>query len=72
MIEIFDNIRKLYRFSVPTETRSSFIEFFSETDLLSAGSFIRDKKFTVKLFPSFTPTIWMNLGSPYWIWSRRI
>jgi hypothetical protein len=65
MIEIFDNIRKLYRFSLPTETLSPFIEFFSETDLLSAGSFIQDKKFTVKLFPSFTPTIWMNLGSPY-------
>lgn len=65
MIEIFDNIRKLYRFSLPTETLSPFIEFFSETDLLSAGAFIQDKKFTVKLFPSFSPTIWMNLGSPY-------
>jgi AraC-like DNA-binding protein len=65
MIEIFDNIRKLYRFSLPMETLSPFIEFFSETDLLSAGSFIQDKKFTVKLFPSFSPTIWMNLGSPY-------
>lgn len=65
MTEIFDNIRKLYRFSLPAECLSPFIEFFSETDLLSAGSSIQDKKFTVKLFPSFTPTIWMNLGSPY-------
>lgn len=65
MTEIFDNIRKLYRFSPPVECLSAFIEFFSETDLNSASSLIQDQKFTVKLFPSFTPTIWMNLGSPY-------
>lgn len=69
MIEIFDNIRKLYRFSSPTECLSPFIEFFSETDLNSARFFIQDQKFTVKLFPSFTPTIWINLGSPYQLYN---
>ncbi|GEJ43492.1 MULTISPECIES: helix-turn-helix domain-containing protein [unclassified Chryseobacterium] len=65
MTEIFDNIRKFYRFLAPQESLSPHIEFFSETDLVFARSFIQDERFTVKLFPSFTPTIWLNLGSPY-------
>lgn len=71
MIEIFDNIRRLYRFSLPTEGLSSFIEFFSETDLPTATSIIQEQRFTVKLFPSFTPTIWLNLGSPYQLYNGK-
>jgi AraC-like DNA-binding protein len=69
MTEIFDNIRKLYRFYPPTANLSPYIEFFSETDLLSAGILIQERSFTVKLFPSFTPTIWLNLGSPYQLYN---
>jgi len=65
MVEIFDNIKKIYRFGAPCGELADHIEFFSEssaeqTALLSAG-----QNFQVKMFPSWTPTIWINLGAPY-------
>jgi len=65
MVEIFDNIKKLYHFKAPSEELSNYIEFFSETSIEATNKYITTEKFTVKLFPSFTPTIWINLGSPY-------
>jgi AraC-like DNA-binding protein len=65
MTEIFDNIREIYDFSLPCEPLRPFIEFFSEsspdrTALLAAG-----RGFTIEMFPSWTPTFWINLGTPY-------
>ena len=65
MVEIFDDIRKLYRFRDPCQELAGYIEFFSETSLDATRHFIKTKEFTVKLFPSYTPTIWINLWSPY-------
>jgi AraC-like DNA-binding protein len=65
MTEIFDNIRKLYRFNTPCEALVDHIEFFSESSLDAMDHFIGASPFTVTLFPSYTPTIWLNLGSPY-------
>jgi AraC-like DNA-binding protein len=65
MTEIFDNIREIYDFSQPCEPLRPFIEFFSEsspdrTALLAAG-----RGFTIEMFPSWTPTFWINLGGAY-------
>jgi len=65
MTEIFDNIRGIYDFSLPCEPLRPFIEFFSEsspdrTALLAAG-----RGFTIEMFPSWTPTFWINLGAAY-------
>jgi AraC-like DNA-binding protein len=65
MTEIFDNIRKLYQFKTPCEALVDHIEFFSESSLDAMERYIGADQFTVKLFPSYTPTIWLNLGSPY-------
>lgn len=65
MTEIFDNIRKLYRFKAPGEALAPHIEFFSESSLDAMEQYVGEAEFTVKLFPSYTPTIWLNLGSPY-------
>lgn len=65
MIEIFDDIRKLYRFKIPCEELVSYIEFFSETSSDATAEFITTETFTVKLFSSYTPTIWLNMGTPY-------
>ncbi len=65
MTEIFDDIRKLYQFKNPCPELADYIEFFSETSLDATLQYIDKEAFTVKLFPSFTPTIWLNLGSPY-------
>lgn len=65
MTEIFDNIRKLYRFNTPCDALVELIEFFSESSLDAMDRFIGASPFTVTLFPSYTPTIWLNLGSPY-------
>lgn len=65
MIEIFDNIRKLYQFKTPCEALVDHIEFFSETSLEAMERYINSEVFTVTLFPSYTPTIWFNLGAPY-------
>jgi AraC-like DNA-binding protein len=65
MTEIFDNIRKLYRFKTPCEALLDHIDFFSESSLEAMDRYIGTDEFTVKLFPSYTPTIWLNLGAPY-------
>ena len=65
MTEIFENIKKLYLFRLPCAALAPYIEFFSETSLNATKLHIKTEEFTVKLFPSYTPTIWINLGSPY-------
>jgi AraC-like DNA-binding protein len=65
MVEIFDNIRKLYRFTCPCPELLPHIEFFSETAPEAMQHYIGEAPFTVKMFPSYTPTIWLNLGSSY-------
>lgn len=64
MVEIFDNIRKIYQFSPPCEELTDFVEFFSESSS-EATHTLFDHPFTVKMFPSWTPTFWINLGSAY-------
>ncbi len=65
MIEIFDNIRKIYRFAEACPPLNPFIEFFSETSPEERDQFSGKEEFTVTMFPSFTPTFYINLGAPY-------
>lgn len=65
MTEIFDDIKKMYRFGKPVMELHEYIEFFSESSLEQTIGFTQGEAFTVKMFPSWTPTIWINLGSPY-------
>lgn len=65
MVEIFNNIRKLYRFVEPCPKLTAHIEFYSETSIEATSQYINTESFSVKLFPSYTPTIWINLGSHY-------
>lgn len=65
MTEIFENIKKLYLFELPCAALAPYIEFFSETSISATKIHIQTEEFTVKLFPSYNPTIWINLGSPY-------
>lgn len=65
MVEIFDNIRKLYAFQPPCAELQPHVEFYSETAPAAMHAFIGEAPFTVKMFPSYTPTIWLNLGTPY-------
>jgi AraC-like DNA-binding protein len=67
MVEIFDNIRKLYLFSPPSEELADYIEFFSESSAEATHAFAGNDCFTVKMFPSWTPTFWINLGTPYYL-----
>ena len=65
MTELFDNIRGIYDFSAPCEELQPFIEFFSESSRERTESLAADKDFVVEMFPSWTPTFWINLGAPY-------
>jgi AraC-like DNA-binding protein len=65
MVEIFDNIRKIYRFTPPCAELAGHIEFFSESSAAATQTHIGNTSFTVKMFPSWTPTFWLNLGSSY-------
>lgn len=65
MVEIFDNIRKIYQFSPPCEELADFVEFFSESSSEATFIFFGNAPFTVKMFQSWTPTFWINLGSAY-------
>lgn len=65
MVEIFDNIRKIYQFSPPCDDLAEFVEFFSESSSEATHTYFGNAPFTVKMFPSWTPTFWINLGSAY-------
>jgi AraC-like DNA-binding protein len=67
MIEIFDNIRKIYTFSNACPELTDHIEFFSESSIESTEKYIGNANFSVKMFPSWTPTFYINLGAPYLI-----
>jgi AraC-like DNA-binding protein len=65
MTEIFDNIRKLYRFYTPRHELANYIEFFSESSAEETYHHVGDNRFIIKMFPSWTPTFYINLGQPY-------
>jgi AraC-like DNA-binding protein len=56
--EIFEPIRDHYTFAQPGGELADHIDFFSE-------SIVNDSEFTVEMFPSWTPTMYINLGKPY-------
>lgn len=65
MVEIFDNIRKIYHFNPPCEELADYIEFFSESSSEATEAYMGKSGFLVKMFPSWTPTFWFNLGPSY-------
>jgi hypothetical protein len=65
MVEIFDDIRKIYRFSGPCDELAPYIEFFSESAVTETAELAAGQAFEVKMFPSCTPTFWINLGTSY-------
>jgi AraC-like DNA-binding protein len=65
MVEIFDNIRKLYLFRAPCEELAGYVEFFSESSSEATLAFAGNHQFSVKMFSSWTPTFWINLGTSY-------
>lgn len=71
MVEIFDNIRKIYEFYEPCDELARHVEFISESMPVAAenisGSDLNPQFSAVKMFPSWTPTFWINLGSCYYL-----
>lgn len=67
MVEIFDNIRKIYTFSNACPELAEHIEFFSESSMEATRQYISGENFSVKMFASWTPTFYINLGAPYCI-----
>ena len=65
MVEIFENIRKIYTFSHPCEELAGHVEFFSESCPHATRQYLGGNAFTVKMFPAYTPTFWLNLGPAY-------
>jgi hypothetical protein len=65
MVEIFENIRKIYTFGAPRAELAEYIEFFSESSIEATRQHIAGQRFSVKMFPSWTPTFYINLGDPY-------
>ncbi|MCO5946463.1 helix-turn-helix domain-containing protein [Mucilaginibacter flavidus] len=68
MVEIFNDIRKVHQFAAPCDELAAHIEFFSESmppaENLFRNNLTPEFK-SVKMFPSYTPTFWINLGTPY-------
>ncbi len=65
MVEIFENIRKIYTFRAPCAELANHIVFFSESSMEATRQHIGGESFSVKMFPSWTPTFYINLGQPY-------
>lgn len=67
MVEIFQNIRQLYDFAAPCEELTDHVEFFAETSLDITRQCFGQAPIAVKMFASWTPTFYINLGAPYCI-----
>lgn len=71
MVEIFDNIRKIYNFFEPCDELARHVEFISEsmpvTDENITNTDLNPQFSAVKMFPSWTPTFWINLGPCYYL-----
>lgn len=65
MVEIFQNIRKRYQFSIPCEELVNAVEFYSQSVLDCSTEHLTVDASSVKMFPSWTPTFYINLGTPY-------
>ncbi|MET4083956.1 AraC-like DNA-binding protein [Pedobacter sp. UYP30] len=67
MVEIFQNIRKIYKFKIPCGELVNYIEFYSQSNSDCSFQGMRNEFSPVKMFPSWTPTFYINLGAPYYI-----
>ena len=56
MVEIFQNIRKVYDFIDPCDELAEYVEFFAESSSLKTKKYVSGNSFTIKMFPSWTPT----------------
>jgi AraC-like DNA-binding protein len=63
MVEIFDDITQQYQFRAPCPELSGLIEYFWES--APDAKAVPDGPFSVTLFPSWTPTLSINLGTPH-------
>jgi AraC-like DNA-binding protein len=67
LVEIFENIRKIYEFKAPCKDLAAHIDFFSESSPDATKHYIAEENFSIKMFPSWTPTFYINLGERYHI-----
>ncbi len=67
MVEIFQNIRQFYAFAAPCEELMDYVEFYSESNVEKTQLYAGSHPFSVKMFASWTPTFYINLGEPYTI-----
>ncbi|HEX8426119.1 AraC family transcriptional regulator [Hymenobacter sp.] len=65
MVEIFQNIRQLYDFVAPCQELADHVEFFAETSLARTRQHFGQAPIAVKMFASWTPTFYINLGPAY-------
>jgi AraC-like DNA-binding protein len=69
VVEIFNNIRNLYRFIDPCPELAGYVEFFAESSPEATKKYISADEFSVRMFASWTPTFFINLGASYRILS---
>lgn len=71
MVEIFNDIRKIYEFHQPCDELARHVEFISESMPIKAENIAREDRpppfSSVRMFPSWTPTFWINLGPCYYL-----
>jgi AraC-like DNA-binding protein len=63
--EIFEPIRSLYHFETPCEELQPYVEFFSESAPDRYYLFTGGNSFRIEMYPSWTPTMYINLGPSY-------
>jgi AraC-like DNA-binding protein len=63
--EIFEPIRSLYHFDTPCDELLPHIEFFSESVPDHYQVWTRGNRFCIEMYPSWTPTMYLNLGPSY-------
>lgn len=65
IVEIFEDIKQFFVFAQPCKQLSGYIEFFAESSYENIIQRRNGQQISYKMFPSYTPTFFINLTGPY-------
>lgn len=63
--EIFEDLKRFFVFAEPPSVLNEYVEFFAESSALQKNAMGSDNVFACRMFPSYTPTFFINLTGDY-------
>lgn len=63
--EIFENLKRFFVFEEPSLVLNEYVEFFAESSVFQKEAANNNNVFACRMFPSYTPTFFINLTGEY-------